>query len=462
VAKALEELDADRLDERAALLAHHWEQASEPLVAARWMVRAARGAGGNEPAASSRLWRAARDLLARSGEGAEAAQLELEACRGLLGLAAWFPGADADEVAAAFARGLELAELGGDRRTSCHLHLHFAIWRGMVRNDTSACARHAEEAARLAELVGDEGAALAAAAGLAIVGYVEGRVPDAIAIGRRAVPRLPDDLTLGSGYFVVTPAVWLMALTRFLEGWSGRPAHGLAGLESLVETAGNGSTENVWHEAVLRLWATHLAELLGDAPSAMASARRQHDLSRSLGGIALASGAHYCLGIAHAIEGDAAEAVRYLERAAALHQEGGGGPPVELLTLSSRLGVAYAEIGESERALDAAARGLALVRALRMPVFIAIALLKQAEVLRKTRGAEARESIAAALAEAEALVESTGIRGWQPFLHVERGELAGLLEDEKGREPELREAQRLFTAMGAVGHAERVAKALGS
>jgi Flp pilus assembly protein TadD len=99
-------------------------------------------------------------------------------------------------------------------------------------------------------------------------------------------------------------------------------------------------------------------------------------MSRSLGGTTLAAAAHYCLGIAHALEGDAAEAVRCLELAAALHQESGGGPPVELLPLSSRLGVAYAEIGESERALDAAARGHALVRALRMPGFIAIALLK--------------------------------------------------------------------------------------
>jgi hypothetical protein len=184
------------------------------------------------------------------------------------------------------------------------------------------------------------------------------------------------------------------------------------------------------------------------------------DMSRSLGGIALASGVHYCLGIAHALEGNSREAARYLERAGVLHQETGGGPPIELLNVASRLGVAYAEIGESERALDSAARGLALVRALRMPVFVAIALLMQARVLRKTQGPAAREAIEAALAEAEALVASTGIRGWQPFLHVERGELAGLLGDEKGRERELREAQRLLTAMGAVGHAERVAKAL--
>jgi tetratricopeptide (TPR) repeat protein len=461
VAKALEELDADRLDERAALLAHHWEQAGERLVAARWTIRTARRSltSLNDPTGSIRHWQTARALLARAGDSDERMQLELEACKGLLGVAAWFAGA-VDEITGVFARGRALAESRGDAQTSCHLHLHYAIWHGMVRNDTASCARHAEEAARLAELVGDAGAAMAAAAGLALAGYVEGRVLDAISIGKHAVPRLPDDLALGSGYFVVGPAVWLMALTRFLEGWAGRPADGLAGLEWLAGVVRDEPTADM-HEGVLRMWATHQAELLGDAPAALANARRVHEIVPSLHNVGLAASGPYCLGIAHGLEGNADEAVRCLERAAALHQEGGGGPPVELLTLSSRLGVAYAELGQSERALDAAARGLALVRALRMPVFVVIALLMQARVFRRTQGAEAREAIEAALAEAEALIESTGIRGWQPFLHVERAELAQLVGDEATRERELREAHRLYTAMGATGHAERLGRQLG-
>src|SRR5207253_9536748 len=41
VARAIEGLYPDRLEERAALLADHWERAREPLVAARWHQRAA-------------------------------------------------------------------------------------------------------------------------------------------------------------------------------------------------------------------------------------------------------------------------------------------------------------------------------------------------------------------------------------------------------------------------------------
>ena len=43
VARAIEDLHPDRLEERAALLAHHWEGARDAQTAARWHVRAARG-----------------------------------------------------------------------------------------------------------------------------------------------------------------------------------------------------------------------------------------------------------------------------------------------------------------------------------------------------------------------------------------------------------------------------------
>ena len=97
----------------------------------------------------------------------------------------------------------------------------------------------------------------------------------------------------------------------------------------------------------------------------------------------------------------------------------------------------------------------------RLPIWLAPARTRQGQVLRRTQGAEAREAIEAALTEAEALVESTGLRSWQPFLHVERAELARLVGDETAHERELREAHRLFTEMGATGHAERLARELG-
>jgi hypothetical protein len=209
------------------------------------------------------------------------------------------------------------------------------------------------------------------------------------------------------------------------------------------------------------MWAVHQAEVLGDVAAAMTHARRV-EIGRGPGKGGPFATPYYCLGIAHRLAGDNEEAASCLERALVIYQEGGGGPPAEMLTSSGRLAVAYADLGQSERARETSARGLALLRSVRMPVYLVIVLVFHAQVLRKTQGAAARAEIEAALAEAEDLIASTGIGAWQPFLHVERAELARLIGDATTRVRELREAHRLFTAMGATGHAERLGAELGT
>jgi hypothetical protein len=65
------------------------------------------------------------------------------------------------------------------------------------------------------------------------------------------------------------------------------------------------------------------------------------------------------------------------------------------------------------------------------------------------------------LAEADAWLEMSGAKSYEPFLHVERAELARLVGDEAMRQRELREAHRLFTEIGAPIRAAEVAKELG-
>jgi len=55
----------------------------------------------------------------------------------------------------------------------------------------------------------------------------------------------------------------------------------------------------------------------------------------------------------------------------------------------------------------------------------------------------------------------SGVKSYEPFLHIERAELARLIGDEAARERELGEAHRLFTEIGAPIRAEEVAKELG-
>src|SRR5204862_2804776 len=52
VARAIAELYPEQLEERAALLAHHWEEAGDALEAARWHRRAALRTEDTDPAES--------------------------------------------------------------------------------------------------------------------------------------------------------------------------------------------------------------------------------------------------------------------------------------------------------------------------------------------------------------------------------------------------------------------------
>src|SRR5262249_46217372 len=71
VARAIEALHPDKLDERAALLAHHWEGAGEAAMAAAWHGRAADWVGARDRKAMDRLWRQVRTLLAAVPESPE-------------------------------------------------------------------------------------------------------------------------------------------------------------------------------------------------------------------------------------------------------------------------------------------------------------------------------------------------------------------------------------------------------
>src|SRR5262249_58507084 len=68
VADALADLGTGSLDERAALLAHHWEEAGDALQALRWHARAGEWLGTRAPVEAMRHWQAVRRLPPQAPE----------------------------------------------------------------------------------------------------------------------------------------------------------------------------------------------------------------------------------------------------------------------------------------------------------------------------------------------------------------------------------------------------------
>jgi len=108
-------------------------------------------------------------------------------------------------------------------------------------------------------------------------------------------------------------------------------------------------------------------------------------------------------------------------------------------------------------AREVAEQAIATASRMQMRIAEVHAQLARARVSLAQGGVDARSEIEATLDRALALVHSTGARSYEPQIYVERARLAGLRSDAAGREQSLREAHRLFTEMGALGHAERLA-----
>jgi hypothetical protein len=88
------------------------------------------------------------------------------------------------------------------------------------------------------------------------------------------------------------------------------------------------------------------------------------------------------------------------------------------------------------------------------------ARLEAADVLFAADGAAAEQTVLRELQIASRLIEETGAECYRPKLHELRAGLARVHGDGATCERELHEAHRLYTEMGATGHAERLAKDL--
>jgi adenylate cyclase len=135
VARAIVATEPDRLDERAALIATHWECAGEPLEAARWNERAAGWALRGDTAEAMRRWRAIVRHLHGVAETDEAVRLGSQA-RNLLIRYGARTGMQTSEIEQLYADARGLAERNDDSAAlaaAMNAYGSANLWRGDVR-----------------------------------------------------------------------------------------------------------------------------------------------------------------------------------------------------------------------------------------------------------------------------------------------------------------------------------------
>jgi class 3 adenylate cyclase/tetratricopeptide (TPR) repeat protein len=208
VAEAIVASDPDRLDERAALIAAHYEQAGNRLEAARWHDRAGDVAVRNDVPEAMRRWRAALTHLAAGPDTDDALRIGVHARTRLIRYRARTEG-DPAETGRLYVEARTIADASSNLLWSADVTSAYAAsrhWGGAVAEALGLY----QEAMQLADRAGSDDARAAIAAAVAGVAI---RWAGAIAVGTAA---MEDVLTVTGGQAHVGRHIWGFSLLPVL------------------------------------------------------------------------------------------------------------------------------------------------------------------------------------------------------------------------------------------------------
>jgi adenylate cyclase len=451
VAKAIERRDAERLDESAALLAHHHEEAGDPLVAARWHRRAAEWVSVTDLVAANQHWSRLRKLLQALPNDREAAELGIAACKQLLSTA-WRFDPDVDETNAILDEGQRLAKSIGDTREQLLLSIHHArtlLSVGEVTRYLEACVRNE----RIAEEMGDE-ESVALASMWVIDAYAQtGGIDETIARTEAWLARFPRHNPTVDSELAFTCSSVVMMFRGYALSMGGRLAEGFAEYDRTLRfSEEDGSPELAFY---LNLWAADSYYRAGEAELAAVSARRVEEIGRKLGEFThIVRCLSMVFGIAHLAAGRVDDAIVALREALALFAHG---ERQSEGWIGSLLAETHLLSGDLSAAQSAAERSIAFCQRSQRDPVEAQANGILARVLLRRDGRPACDAAGARLDKAAALIERSGATTLTPALCEWRAELATMRGDDSAHDRLMREAREGYEAIGAPRHAARLA-----
>ncbi|MCP4622770.1 MAG: AAA family ATPase [bacterium] len=453
-ARAIETIHPDRLDELAGFVAHHWEQAAEPLLAARWHGRAARVAGFAEIQRTFFHWNQALRLAQQGSETDEALKLQLEACCGALDIGGRVdvsPG----QVGDIFERGRQLGEKFGDSHSLLRLHENMAArlgWSG----DFEGQRRYLNAATVIAEKVPDPEIKLDLLQRRYVAEFHQGDLRSALTLIEEGIAGCE------ASESALTDAVFNRLLRSFLlaranvQSMMGRLR--LAGTlidqaAGLISSADKSKPDSrtTHTEALIR---TNLSIYVGDIDACLRDARVFVELAESSGSTWAMIVSASALGRAHLTGQRWSQARASLEYALGQARQHKLGLEAEASFLA-HLAEALAGCGELKRAQTTAEEAVKVACQKKTLFWELQARIALAEVLLYRKLKEEHSQIAAELERAEELIKTTGGNVMKPIIMMCQAEFARLKGDDDSHQQMLHEAHSLFKSMGAGGHAER-------
>jgi class 3 adenylate cyclase/tetratricopeptide (TPR) repeat protein len=400
-ARAVVELEPERHDELAALIAQHFEEGAETREAARWYARAAHWTGSSQPAEALRLWQAVTRLAAQLDEGTEKSALAVTSRLLQLDFA-WRLGMDREEEARLVAEAEEIAERTGDLRALALLRMATRARPGLT-HDTATWIAAADEATRLADESGDVHLRVAIRSAGAYARLHAADFGEFERILDEVTELSGGDPTIGAGIVIGNPLAWALMGKGTVRREYGEYQEAERLFEAAIRLTAEADDPET--ESWIRGAQALLRSQQEDFEGGLALARRNVELTERLGDVFSRSLALANLSSAEFQAGETEAALESIEEAERLYRAAmGNGGEMECWRTSMRA-EALLGLGRVVQAIDAGERASEVGRARGMRWSLPLALL----ALGRARIANGEPDAALeALAEGAAMAESTG------------------------------------------------------
>ena len=412
-ARALIQLNSDRLDELSALIADHLGQGGETLEAARWSARAAYWAGHSRPADALRLWRTVMELAGELEDDEETDALAITSRLCQL-QHAWRVGMELDEQARLLSEAEEIADRRRDLHSLALLRLTASALPGVQRHTADWLAA-VEETNRLADESGDRHLQVAIRAAGAYA-YLCAADFDGY---ERTLDEMTElaggDPTVGAGVVLNSPMAW----AEMGKGMVRRERGDLDGAGEYFERALRLALDADDPETTswIRSNQAGLLAMRGDVEAALALARRNCELTERIGEVFSRSLAIANLAWAQLAAEEFGDALESIEEADRIYREAmkvGG----EMEAWRAQLRVqALTGLGRTEEAIEEAEWAVRVSRERGLLWSLPLSLLSLGRALNV---AEREEAAAEALGEAERVARETGALACLADIEAER------------------------------------------
>jgi adenylate cyclase len=416
VARATMDLNPDRHDELAGLIAHHFEAGGELREAARWSARGAYWAGHSQPRDAMRMWQSVMRLVPDPEEDAEAAALAVNARLMLLDYA-WRLGMERDEEAKLVAEAEEIATRTDDKHSLALLKTATGVRPGRLRPPGPWLAA-ADEATEIADDTGDVHLQVAIRAISAYPRLITGDFDRFEAILEEMIELIDGDRSIGAGILVGSP----LAYAYMSLGLARRERARLDESEELFAKALRIAEEDGDPETACWVKSNngYLIALKGDVEEGLELSRRSLESTERLGDVFSRTLATANLAAVQLMADDPESALASIEAAERIYREAmPEGGEMEIWRGSVR-SEALTGVGRADEAIAVAEAGVKVAREYNLGWSLPFAL----RALAKALAAAGRDGVAEALEEGEAVARAHGCEATVISIEREREALA--------------------------------------